>query len=206
MTDLYISDLMYDPNSAVAEFFTFIGETPAIAAALFALLSPLVLLKRFRIPDTKRELILRFALQTALSLTLSVAAVYAIKHFWGRIRYTDLKSAADFTPWYSPGAAGTGDSFPSGHAAMAAFSFLPFVYLKYTGSRLRYLAFALAAAFTAAVAFSRIVLGAHYLSDVTAGIAITAISLILSGVVVPKRLKAPENTPRGGDIVTDNSR
>jgi undecaprenyl-diphosphatase len=68
-----------------------------------------------------------------------------------------------------------GYSFPSGHtiAAMLLYGFLACAIVPITRSKLiRQIVFFLAAALILAVAFSRIALGAHYLTDVLASIVI----------------------------------
>lgn len=67
-----------------------------------------------------------------------------------------------------PGAIANGFAFPSGHATFAAAAALTLALLVQNRRRRR-LAIALAVGFTAAVAWSRVALGVHWFSDVTAG-------------------------------------
>lgn len=100
--------------------------------------------------------------------------VHTLKLSWGRIRFRDLLSDhSNFMPWYNPQGAEGHRSFPSGHAAngWVMLSLLFFVPLQQKYWR--------AAALFAAVgwgvltAFSRIVIGAHYASDVLFGSCLT---------------------------------
>lgn len=70
-----------------------------------------------------------------------------------------------------PVAAAPGNSFPSGHAlgSMVAYGALLLVFLPAVPRRARPYAFGLAGLLIAAVGFTRVALGVHYLSDVVAG-------------------------------------
>jgi undecaprenyl-diphosphatase len=67
-------------------------------------------------------------------------------------------------------------SFPSGHAAgsSAIYGVLAYLTLRHVRGRRGVLAVAAAAALVAAIGFSRLYLGAHYLSDVLAGLSLGA--------------------------------
>jgi undecaprenyl-diphosphatase len=69
-----------------------------------------------------------------------------------------------------------GASFPSGHAqaAMTGYLVLLLVFLPVVSPRWRRLAIAAAAIMVLAVAFSRVALAAHYVSDVVAGVVLGA--------------------------------
>lgn len=96
-------------------------------------------------------------------------------------RYSPLtRSMADttdfsaFTPWYKKGddmgIYNRADSFPSGHTTYACTSFLLYpICLAYDKlKKLAPLALIIAFAYTAAMGFTRLVAGAHYLTDVAA--------------------------------------
>jgi undecaprenyl-diphosphatase len=75
-----------------------------------------------------------------------------------------------------PVAAAPGLSFPSGHAqsAVVGYGILVLVFLPVLPRRARPVAIALAALMVAAIGFSRIALGVHFVSDVLAGYALGA--------------------------------
>lgn len=75
-----------------------------------------------------------------------------------------------------PVAQAPGLSFPSGHAqaAMVAYAVLLLVFLPLLHGAGRVLAVSLAVVMVAAIGFSRVALGVHYLSDVLAGYALGA--------------------------------
>lgn len=119
-----------------------------------------------------------------LALINPVIIVQLLKTLWGRVRFRNLDSElATFTPWFVPQGITGSRSFPSGHAAMG-WMLLPVAMLfPLTIYRFRLDAAgsaALGAQTRAAsiaiwvvvvvwgvfVAASRVVVGAHYLSDV----------------------------------------
>ncbi len=128
-----------------------------------------------------------------LLIALEYGAVTLLKELWSRPRYrfVALGSGAPFVPWWQPQtpwralftAAGTASeefrSFPSGHTSNAALllglALLPRLEPRLAG-RGRLL-FWCGAAYAAAVALSRIVLGAHYLSDTVCGCALCLAAL-----------------------------
>lgn len=92
--------------------------------------------------------------------------VSSLKLAWGRVRFRDLQPmAGDFTPWYSPQGWTGHASFPSGHAALG-WLLLTCVLVWRRGSRQYRWTLGLCAAWGVFVASSRVVIGAHYLSDV----------------------------------------
>ncbi|MCW8804599.1 MAG: phosphatase PAP2 family protein [Ignavibacteriaceae bacterium] len=99
-----------------------------------------------------------------------VIFIQGVKYFWGRVRFRQLDAAfSQFTPWYSPQGFTGFDSFPSGHAAMGWMLLallIPFVNKK---PWLKYSAFTLIFVFAVILALSRVVIGAHFTSDVLFG-------------------------------------
>jgi membrane-associated phospholipid phosphatase len=92
--------------------------------------------------------------------------VSGLKLIWGRVRFRDLQPLSDdFSPWYSPQGWTGHSSFPSGHAALG-WLLLAAVLIWPRGSRHYRWTLGLCIAWGAFVAASRVVVGAHYLSDV----------------------------------------
>jgi membrane-associated phospholipid phosphatase len=99
--------------------------------------------------------------------------VYALKLVWGRVRFRDLQTAgADFSAWYLPQGLTGHLSFPSGHAAMS-WVLLPCLLLWRPRSLAFWLAAALLVGWALFVAASRVVIGAHYFTDVLFSTAFT---------------------------------
>lgn len=97
---------------------------------------------------------------------MTFLTVVILKVLWGRIRFRDLQDAASFCPWYLPCAQG-GTSFPSGHvstfsACVLCFCSLPFIKEKK-------IFFIIAWSAICIMMISRVIMGAHYVSDTAAG-------------------------------------
>ena len=106
------------------------------------------------------------------------ATVYSLKEIVGRLRPAEMYQA------YLE----TGFAFPSGHAALslALYGFLSYLAWKYLPRGRAIAMIVLAALLSAAIGFSRLYLGVHYLSDVLAGFAFAAVFLSL-GILTSER-------------------
>lgn len=146
------------------------------------------------IPHNKKSLLLALAVIGVVVMAVQLTAVEGMKYLWGRVRFRDLAAAGDysaFTPWYHINGINGSKSFPSGHAAGAGMIFLAMLLPCASQKRSRYavMYFAVPFAYTAAVAYTRLVMGAHYLSDVTAGalisftLAVAAVKLFESRIL-----------------------
>ena len=104
---------------------------------------------------------------------LSIFVINIIKIFWGRMRYFAMVEAQNYTsfsPWYLPQAKASSDvfkSFPSGHSANAAMILM--INGLNTNEQNDRKIFVLSGLWLVLVQFSRIVDGAHFLSDVAMG-------------------------------------
>ena len=134
--------------------------------------------------------ILRFLLALPFISIGMMIVINVIKIPWGRPRMRLLLSTGNesyFQPWWKLGgslkakliAEGVASdefrSFPSGHTGCAACAMLA-ILLPTVCKRLRgkeRLCLIIGAVWTAVVAFSRLMMGAHFLTDVTAATAIT---------------------------------
>ena len=102
----------------------------------------------------------------------------------------DLTAPYDgFMPWYLPGSSALGgDSFPSGHTSRAAGSFF-LVLLCRIDERLknkRWLFVLIGVVWTALIGTGRIVLAAHFASDVAAGAFLMLFAFALTTVIVDR--------------------
>lgn len=118
----------------------------------------------------------------------SVGIVQVVKRIWLRPRYLAVISSPDlaFHPWYQSGKAASVQfaqlyesnhdlfrSFPSGHTQSAACLFCWALIPVFTGKGSTGACMGAALVLTLITAFSRLVLGNHFLSDVSVGFLIT---------------------------------
>lgn len=130
----------------------------------------------------------KLALVCFLMVVGAILVINVIKVPWGRprMRLIAVNDLAQFQPWWIVGgaqketllAAGVASdelkSFPSGHTADAAIMLcLSFMALTKKRFDLDKAMFFTGAGFAAVVAFSRIIMGAHFLTDVTFGFGVT---------------------------------
>lgn len=142
-----------------------------------------------------RATILRVGLAVFLAILCELLVVNFIKVPWGRprMRLVANHPEAYFVPWWQFGcglkeqlmAAGVAaeefKSFPSGHTANAATMLLLGLipYLKPQLQKFEKAFVAFGFAWASVVAFTRIIMGAHYLSDTTIGFLIGFLSVYL---------------------------
>lgn len=152
-----------------------------------------------------RRTVIRVAVVFVLFVFAEMIIVNVIKIPWGRprMRLVAADSRAYFTPWWQPGtelkdtlvAAGVAKeefkSFPSGHTANASclllLCLLPTICPKL--ERKRTLLFLIGVGWACIVAASRIVMGAHYLTDTTIGLVVGFVTLILTTSILLKQNK-----------------
>ena len=176
-------------------FFTTPYRAVKLYAAVFgALLTACTIFGTARL---KKETVYKLAMfAAAILLALAISQIFTnlLKVMWSRQRFRNLPignggtDSTGFTPWYHPNfgknkgvyyfpdsagmkESGAYTSFPSGHTAGAALTFvfvmLPDLFEKLKKYKICFYAFAIV--YTVAVAISRIVNRAHYLSDTLFG-------------------------------------
>lgn len=142
-----------------------------------------------------RHTVIRVATVFLLVIFADILVINLIKIPWGRarMRLVAVDDRAYFMPWWQPGkalrdtlvAAGVAaeefKSFPSGHTANASslmlLCLLPMLRQKLAAKQT--LLFLIGFFWTVLVAVSRIIMGAHYLTDTIVGFAVGLIVLIL---------------------------
>jgi membrane-associated phospholipid phosphatase len=104
-----------------------------------------------------------------------IVSVWVIKIPWGRWAYRDILEAGNtalFTPWYLPQGNNGHHSFYSGHTALA-FSVVPLILFLNKETSWRNILLAVLLLWGVIVGISRIVIGAHFASDVLFGAGVT---------------------------------
>ncbi len=160
------------------------GTEPSALATLYAVCAALIIafvfimLALFMKEDTLKKYF-RVAYGCVLAAILTFAIIWALKLVWGRVRPRQLELGGGYfayTPWYLPQGFTGYFSFPSGHTANATVILSSLYYLRFLPHRFKWLkpiCIALLAVWIVLVALSRVVVGAHFLSDVLFGAAIT---------------------------------
>ncbi len=138
---------------------------------------------------------LRKVMMVGLIATLmAVLGQTIIKYGFNRPRFVTLTNPdAQFTYWFVHHPLAHDSSFPSGHAAQAALSFM-LVYLKRFVPKLRskkwdVVLWAVAIFITVSTMISRMLLGVHYATDVWAGCFLTLLTISLTNWYVEKTYK-----------------
>ena len=136
---------------------------------------------------THKEELRRAAIVGILTFVFVIIAFNSIKFLWGRERYRhmiEVGSFAGYSMWFIPQDFASGNefmSFPSGHSANAAImawiTLIPTFVTSLKDKKNWFIGFAIL--WTLLVPVSRIVVGAHFASDVTMGVTITLVIFTL---------------------------
>ena len=182
---LTVPDAVLDKGAYLQLVFVFCGALLAVTG-IFAVNN---------FSDDSLRALLKFSLVVIIVAAVSTISVnLGIKEFFGRMRFRAMNVRPDdpvcgfaaFSRWYLPqghkisddilikafGTADANRSFPSGHTAAAGVSYaltaIPDA-LDIRRKRVRALFLLCPLAFTGAVAVSRMMVGAHFMSDVLMG-------------------------------------
>ena len=119
-----------------------------------------------------------------LVFAVIMLAVYLLKGIWGRVRFREMQGNFElYTPWYVVVHGSSGTSFPSGHTASAAMTALLIFILPVQQRKTRNFLVLASVVYTIIVAYSRVVLGAHFFTDTLFAMGITYGGiLIASGI------------------------
>jgi membrane-associated phospholipid phosphatase len=181
--------------------YLFIEDNNLVFGILFGLSFgglALIIGQYIKVDGDMRKLLLIIAL-TGIAVTLIQSGVIeSVKFIWGRVRFRDLLKDGSydrFTAWYHPNGLNGNKSFPSGHTASAATAYLMMLlpYASKNWKKYYYVCFLMPFVHTSVVAYTRLVMGAHYLSDVTMGGSVCfALVLIAMYVLEKKYIKVQE--------------
>ena len=148
-------------------------EASPILSAIIGLVLAVGMQVWFRLtPEAKMQKFKTPALVVVFLILLSgFVTTWTLKFLWGRWTYRDIVDAGNlalFTPWYLPQGINGHNSFPSGHTNFA-LTVLPLLLLIPQKSKWIYPAWVLVLIWSTVNALSRIVVGAHFASDVLFG-------------------------------------
>ena len=130
----------------------------------------------------------RIAVVTLFYLVALLILVDALKLCWGRIRFRQLSDFSQFTPWYKPRGFTGYASFPSGHTANATALYALTLCAPLIKSRAgKAMCYIVPGVWIVTMAASRVLVGAHYASDVLFGAAISiALFYLVRRLVLPR--------------------
>lgn len=152
---------------------------PELSASIFIStgIGLLMLVFSFKLEYAKLKKLLNSATRCVLAAICTLIAIWFLKLTWGRVRFRQMDGNFSlFTPWYIPRGFTGFYSFPSGHTANAAVIFTLVYYLKFLPQKYRLLkplSYIFLTVWVLLLAFSRVRVGAHFLSDVLCGAAVT---------------------------------
>jgi membrane-associated phospholipid phosphatase len=114
-----------------------------------------------------------------LFLYCYVFLTHILKYFSGRVRFRDLAEGfSNFTPWYLFNGPNGNSSFPSGHTVLA-WLLLPLIFAFINGNKtVRVGVMSALVAWGGYVSVFRVIVGAHYASDVLFSTGFTIIFLL----------------------------
>ena len=180
-------------DAAGVKFFSDVWWVNAICAAAGVLMMFLFL---FLASKFDRDILAnagRVLAFCVISLLAELAVIEGLKLFFGRMRYREwINTDQDIYPWYRINGKPVSDaykdaykSFPSGHTANG-FLLMPMTFVfdafgkKHTGNVLRICHLV----WMCVLMTSRIMAGAHFLSDVAAGMLISLTIVVVTGSVI----------------------
>ena len=127
----------------------------------------------------------------ALCCIITLFVSFFLKAFWGRVRYRDVLAGNGAYSFFAIPQFFTGHfSFPSGHSANAA-CFISVTYLVSDKKKLAVLRCILVV-WLVLTAFSRLRLGAHYITDIVMGVAVGLFAVWVSPRLMEKFKKMRE--------------
>lgn len=145
-----------------------------IGAPVLLLLFAAAVFLFVKLPRSTLYRLMKIAAVSLFYLFAILILISVIKVFWGRIRFRQLTDLAQFTPWYLPQGVTGFVSFPSGHTANATALWILTMFAPLVKTRFKKaLCFIVPSVWIVLMAFSRVLVGAHYASDVLFGAAIS---------------------------------
>lgn len=153
-----------------------------------------------KIPDQIKKPLCALAVIGIAVMAVQLLTIEGMKYLWGRVRFRDLiaqNSYDAFTPWYIINGINGNKSFPSGHTAGAGMSFLMmlFPYISEKWAKKHQLCFIIPLVYTAVVAVTRLMMGAHYLSDVAMG-SIVSFTFVIIAIQIYDKLSSGKKSSK----------
>ena len=170
------------------------GETVVMVATVgWAFLS--IVLAGSIIKDGNKDGLRKASIIMVIAASVAVFGPMLIKEFMSRPRFHTLENPVEqFTYWFQRmphTELSSNSSFPSGHSSQSALSLcallVPMFVKRLDNQKYYKVAAALAGVFTICVMVSRMVLGAHYATDVLVGATLTIATILVSNYFTSKK-------------------
>lgn len=142
-------------------------------------------MKRENVDKIKDLALLGFIVSIA-----SLACTEILKYTWGRVRFRDLSADySEFTRLFHINGLTGNKSFPSGHTnAGTSILLIALLVPRFTDKKwIKYAVTAFCFAYIATLAVSRIIVGAHYASDVLCGFVVGFTTLCVTHMILRKK-------------------
>lgn len=147
----------------------------------------LVAILRCPLNQTLCRQLIRVIFITLFAIAFTLVVVSVLKVLAGRLRFRDMESLQEFVPWYIFHPFSGNYSFPSGHTANAASMFCFYFLIPLTHSKWKKFLFAvIPTVIVTVMAVSRIIMGAHYSSDVLFAVGIAVVCWGMSAYLYDK--------------------
>jgi membrane-associated phospholipid phosphatase len=184
----------------IADYFFAEDENQIIFGVVYGIGFGLTLLlvgKYITVPDKIKKPLCVLAVTGVIVMFVQIGIIEGSKIVWGRVRMRDLiadGSYEQFTAWYLPQGITGHKSFPSGHTAGAGISYLAMFLPMFSDKCKKHkaLCFVVPFIYTSVVAYTRMVMGAHYLSDVTMGAIVVFTVVVVAMAIIDKKTKKSE--------------
>ncbi|MEG0308002.1 MAG: phosphatase PAP2 family protein [Clostridium sp.] len=170
-------------------WFGILNTKVMILGVIFAIL--LIVITQLILKNVKRETLGAYKNAAIVSIICAFLTQLVLqgglKVIWGRVRPRDLLTdLSNFTPWYLPQGVTGNASFPSGHSFNGWSLILLTLYVKKDNVKLYNFTWIFAVVFGTLVCLSRVIVAAHFPSDVLAGAMIMISSFYVSKRIVYK--------------------
>lgn len=162
-----------------------------LLAIVIAILITLITLGIFsKIKEETLHKIKDIAFLGLIVSVVSFGAIQLLKNVWGRVRFRDLSSDySEFTNLFTINGLNGNHSFPSGHTnAGTSILIISLLVPRFTNKKwVKYLVTALCFVYIATLAVSRVIVSAHYASDVLVGFVVGFTTLCITYHVLNRK-------------------